>query len=37
VKFQKIDGFGASIMEAGILTLNALPADKQEEVLRAFV
>ncbi len=36
VKFQKIDGFGASIMEAGILTLNTLPADKQEEVLRAL-
>ncbi len=36
VKFQKIDGFGASIMEAGIITLNTLPADKQEEVLRAL-
>ncbi|HEY6268852.1 MAG TPA: glycoside hydrolase family 30 beta sandwich domain-containing protein [Candidatus Acidoferrum sp.] len=36
VKLQKIDGFGASIMEAGIMTLNTLPADKQEEVLRAL-
>ena len=36
VKFQKIDGFGASIMEAGIMTLNTLPPDKQEEVLRAL-
>src|SRR2546425_5543936 len=36
VKLQKIDGFGASIMEAGIITLNTLPADKQEEVLRAL-
>ena len=29
VKYQKIHGFGASIMEAGLLTLNTLPADKQ--------
>jgi len=36
VKLQKIDGFGASIMEAGILTLNTLPPEKQEEVLRAL-
>ncbi len=36
MKLQKIDGFGASIMEAGIMTLNTLPADKQEEVLRAL-
>ena len=36
VTFQKIDGFGASIMEAGIMTLNTLPPDKQEEVLRAL-
>ncbi len=35
-KYQKIDGFGASIMEAGIITLNTLPADKQEEVLRSL-
>jgi glucosylceramidase len=36
VRFQKIDGFGASIMEAGIMTLNTLPPDKQEAVLRAL-
>jgi len=36
VRFQKIDGFGASFMEAGLMTLNTLPADKQEEVLRAL-
>ncbi|MBA2679076.1 MAG: hypothetical protein H0U76_11860 [Ktedonobacteraceae bacterium] len=36
VKLQKIDGFGASIMEAGLMTLNTLPAGKQEEVLRAL-
>ena len=36
VEYQKIDGFGASIMEAGLITLNTLPADKQEEVLRSL-
>ncbi|MGB7436507.1 MAG: glycoside hydrolase family 30 beta sandwich domain-containing protein [Candidatus Acidiferrum sp.] len=36
VKHQRIAGFGASIMEAGLITLNTLPADKQEEVLRAL-
>jgi O-glycosyl hydrolase len=36
VKYQKMDGFGASLMEAGIITLNTLPADKQEEVLRSL-
>ena len=36
VKYQKIHGFGASIMEAGLMTLNTLPADKQEDVLRAL-
>ena len=36
VKYQKIHGFGASIMEAGLMVLNMLPADKQEDVLRAF-
>lgn len=36
VKFQKIDGFGASLMEAGIITLNTLPPDQQEAVLRAL-
>ena len=33
VKYQKMDGFGASIMEAGLITLNTLPAEKQEDVL----
>jgi glucosylceramidase len=36
VKHQKMAGFGASIMEAGIMTLNTLPADKQEELLKAL-
>ena len=36
VKYQKMDGFGASLMEAGIITLNTLPPDKQEDVLRAL-
>jgi len=35
-KFQTMMGFGASLMEAGIITLNTLPAEKQEEVLRAL-
>ena len=36
VKHQTMHGFGASIMEAGLMTLNTLPADKQEEVLRSL-
>ena len=36
VKHQKMAGFGASIMEAGLMTLNTLPADKQEDVLKAL-
>jgi glucosylceramidase len=36
VRLQRIDGFGASIMEAGLMVLNTLPADKQEGVLRAL-
>ncbi len=35
-RYQKIAGFGASLMEAGLMTLNTLPEDKQEEVLRAL-
>jgi glucosylceramidase len=35
-RFQKIDGFGASFMEAGLMTLNTLPLDGQEAVLRAL-
>ena len=36
VKYQKMDGFGASIMEAGLVTLNTLPAEQQEDVLRSL-
>src|SRR5262245_44625192 len=36
VHLQKMDGFGASFMEAGLMTLNTLPPEKQEEVLRAL-
>ncbi len=36
VTYQKIDGFGASILEAGLICLNGLPADKQEVVLRSL-
>jgi glucosylceramidase len=36
VRFQKMDGFGASFMEAGLMTLNTLPPEKQEEVLRSL-
>ena len=35
-RFQKIHGFGASFMEAGLMTLNTLPLDRQEAVLRAL-
>jgi len=33
---QRIDGFGASILESGLLALNALPEAKQDAVLRAL-
>src|ERR1019366_8645758 len=36
VRYQKIDGFGASLLEAGLMCINTLPANKQEEVLRAL-
>ena len=36
VKYQKMDGFGASFMEAGIITLNTLSPEKQEDVLRSL-
>jgi glucosylceramidase len=36
VTYQKIDGFGASILEAGLICINSLPADKQEVVLRSL-
>ena len=34
--YQKIDGFGASFMEAGMICLNSLSEAKREEVLRAL-
>ena len=36
VKYQKMDGFGASLLEAGLIVLNSLPADQQEAVLRSL-
>ena len=36
VTHQKIDGFGASFLEAGLICINALPPDEQEAVLRAL-
>jgi glucosylceramidase len=35
-QLQTIHGFGASIMEAGIMTLNTLPPEKQEDLLRSL-
>jgi glucosylceramidase len=34
VTYQKMDGFGASLMEAGLICLNDLAPAQQEEVLR---
>lgn len=36
VGHQKIEGFGASLLEAGLIVLNTLPADQQESVLRSL-
>jgi glucosylceramidase len=37
VRLQRIDGFGASLLEAGMVTLNTLPSrDDQDAVLRAL-
>src|SRR5438045_2619180 len=36
VKYQKIDGFGASLLESGLMVLNTLPPDQQEAVLKAL-
>ncbi len=36
VAFQKMDGFGASLLEAGLIVLNDLPPVDQEAVLRAL-
>jgi glucosylceramidase len=36
VTYQRITGFGASFMEAGLMVINTLPPQQQEEVLRAM-
>jgi len=36
VAFQRMDGFGASMLEAGLIILNDLPPADQESVLRAL-
>jgi glucosylceramidase len=36
VRYQKIDGFGASFQEAGLMSLNVLPVPQQEAVLQAL-
>src|SRR5215467_2261684 len=36
IVFQKIDGFGASLLEAGLIVLNDLAPADQESVLRAL-
>lgn len=36
ITYQKIDGFGASFQEAGLVTLNSLPRSERDSVLRAL-
>ncbi len=36
ITYQKIDGFGASFLEAGLICLNRLPPKQRESVLRAL-
>src|SRR6202789_4442802 len=36
VTYQKMDGFGASFLEAGLICLNSLPQGERESVLRAL-
>ena len=36
ITYQKIAGFGASFMEAGLMVINTLPPPQQEAVLRAM-
>ena len=36
VKYQRIDGFGASLLESGLMVLNTLPPDRQEGVLKSL-
>jgi glucosylceramidase len=36
VTYQRIDGFGASLLEAGLICINSLPPAEQERVLRSL-
>jgi glucosylceramidase len=36
VEFQKIDGFGASFLEAGLISINSLDSEGQEQVLQSL-
>ena len=36
ITYQKMDGFGASFLEAGLICLNSLPSSERESVLRAL-
>jgi glucosylceramidase len=36
ITYQKMDGFGASFLEAGLVCLNRLPARERDRVLRAL-
>jgi len=36
VTYQRIDGFGASLLEAGLMSINRLPPEEQENVFRAL-
>jgi glucosylceramidase len=36
VHYQKMDGFGASFLEAGLICINSLPPKEQEAVLRSL-
>jgi len=36
ITYQRIDGFGASFLEAGLICLNSLPPRERESVLRAL-
>src|SRR5437660_12902136 len=37
VSFQRMDGFGASMLEAGLIILNDLPPAHQESDVRAWI
>ena len=36
VAYQRMAGFGASLLEAGLICINSLPPDKQEDVFRSL-